>query len=252
MTQEVTLYDSNNLWDIIDGAADLYLQYGFVDLHIARYSRVDGLEMKVELYRHNSNANAFGIYSRERDTVYNFINIGVQGYLQKGVLNFLSGVYYIKLSTHQVGKKAQEALLTVGTKVEAHLKQVKSWPEMLKLFPSNRKLSNTEQFVARNFLGFSFLSSAFVASYRDGVPFRMFIIDASTFEQASALCEEYVRAIPKDAVRKVSAGRYEIHDPRNGFVEIVVVKHFLCGVTDCRDKQTREKHLGELIAKLPN
>ncbi len=252
MRREATRYDSNNLWDIIDGAADLYLQYGFVDLHIARYSRSDGLELKVELYRHSSGTNTFGIYSQERDTVYNFMNIGVQGYLQKGVLNFFAGVYYIKLSTHQVGKTAQEALLTIGRKVEEHLKQDKSWPETLTMFPPGGKLSNTEQFVAKNFLGFSFLSSAFVASYRDPVPFRMFIIDANTAERASAMCEEYVRAIPKDAIRKVVAGRYEIRDPRNGFVEIVVIKQFLCGVIDCQDKRIREKHLRKLTATLSN
>jgi hypothetical protein len=250
MLQDTTVYDSSNLWDIINGAADLYLQYSFVDLHIARYSTPEGLEIKVELYRYNSNSNAFGIYSQERDTVYNFINIGVQGYLQKGVLNFISGSYYIKLTTHQSGRKAQDALLKVGKKVEAHLKQDRTWPNMLNRFPTKGKLRNTEQLVAKGFLGYSFLREAFVVSYKDRIPFRMFAIDAHTVEKALAICEEYAGTIPRDSVSRVSAGYYVLHDPRNGVLEIVAVRHFFCGVVDCRDKQTRERYLAELMTKL--
>ena len=111
ITQDDPVYTANNLWDIIDGAADLFLEYSFIDLHIARYISTDSIEVKVELYRHASDVDAFGIYSQERDTGYHFIPLGIQGYIQQGVLNFLTGSYYIKLSTYRAGDKAQEALI---------------------------------------------------------------------------------------------------------------------------------------------
>jgi hypothetical protein len=56
LTQEETVYSPNNLFDVIDGAADLYLEYNFVDLHIGRYAK-DALEIKVELYKHGSSVD---------------------------------------------------------------------------------------------------------------------------------------------------------------------------------------------------
>src|SRR5512137_1524240 len=80
---EETVYTPNNLWDVIDGAADLFLEYNFVDLHIARYQQTADLEIKVELYRHKSSVDAFGIYSQERYPDYHFIDLGTQGYADK-------------------------------------------------------------------------------------------------------------------------------------------------------------------------
>ena len=138
VTQDDPVYDANNLWDIIDGAADLYLEYAFIDLHIARYISTDSIEVKAEMYRHASSEDAFGMYSQERDTGYNFIQVGVQGYLQQGILNFLTGSYYIKLSTYQTGSKAQEAMLTIGRTLALHLKQSNTMPKFFQVFPEGR------------------------------------------------------------------------------------------------------------------
>ena len=99
-TEENEVFDANNLWDVIDGAADLFLEYSFVDLQIGRYISDGGIEVKVEIYRHNNPLNAFGIYSQERNPEYHFIQVGTQGYIEESVLNFLDGVFYIKLSTY--------------------------------------------------------------------------------------------------------------------------------------------------------
>ena len=107
LTAEGTVYTPNNLWDVIDGAADLFLEYGFVDLQIARYQQTADLEIKVELYRHKSAVDAFGMYSQERYPDYHFIDLGTQGYVEKGALNFLCGEYYVKISTVQSEQPAQ-------------------------------------------------------------------------------------------------------------------------------------------------
>ena len=59
------VYTPENLWDFINGAADTYLAYGFVDLHVAEYKKGKNV-IKLEIYRHSDNTMAFGIYSTER------------------------------------------------------------------------------------------------------------------------------------------------------------------------------------------
>jgi hypothetical protein len=250
ITQDDPVYNVNNLWDIIDGAADLYLEYNFIDLHIARYISTDSIEVKVELYKHDSDVDAFGMYSQERDTGYNFIQLGVQGYLQQGVLNFLTGSYYVKLSTYQTGSKAQEAMLTIGKTLVEQLKQNNLMPTLFKVFPVIGKKPNTEQYVARNFLGYSFMNSAYVAVYKDSSAFRIFVIESAVQEKANAMLIEYLNAVPKETVTKIAPDKYQIRDPHNGVIELQVFNRYLYGTLNCTDPNTRDQYLKEVSANL--
>lgn len=242
---EETIYNSENLWDAIDGAAELFLLYDFVDLRIARYTHGDSIEITVELYRHGSASNAFGIYSQERHPNYSFIQLGVQGYLQQDVLNFLSGVYYIKMSTLQVGNAAQDALLMIARKVEKHLGQKNAWPEIVRRFPAAARVPNTEQYIAKSFLGYGFLNHAYVASYDDGRPFRMFVIAAESQGRAKEMAEAYCNAVPKDSVKRLDGERYELRDPHYGVVALVATKGYLCGIVGS-SASPRDQYLRQL------
>ena len=250
ITQNDPVYQANNLWDIIDGAADLYLEYGFVDLHIARYLSTDSIEIKAELYRHASERDAFGMYSQERDTGYNFIPLGVQGYLQQGVLNFLTGSYYIKLSTYQMGSNAQDAMLAIGKGLVKHLKQNNTMPALYRVFPGEGKLSNTEQYVARNFLGYSCLNSVYTTLYNDRAPFKVFVIESTDPEKANAILTEYLKVISKDNVTKLTIDKYQIQDPHNGFIGLQIFKRYICGVINCPDIEVRDRYLKEVTTAL--
>ena len=68
LTPGEKVYTSDNLFEIIDGAADVFLTYGFEELRTAEYS-APGIEyIRVETYRHSSRANAFGMYAPSRIT----------------------------------------------------------------------------------------------------------------------------------------------------------------------------------------
>jgi hypothetical protein len=248
LTLEGPVYNSNNLWDIIDGAADLFLEYGFVDLHIGRYIDADSIEVKAELYRHATDIDAFGMYSQERDTSYNFIPMGVQGYLQQGVLNFLTGSYYIKLSTYQTGDKAQHALQTIAQALVDHLKQQNDKPKLFQIFPQG--LPNMEQYVAHNFLGYSFLNNAYVVRYIEPSPFKAFLIASVTPEKALATLTYYLNAVPQESITQLSRDAYKIHDPHNGEMRIQVLDRFVFGLVNCPDQNIQDKYLRQLATNL--
>jgi hypothetical protein len=252
LAQDDPVYDANNLWDAIDGAADLYLEYAFSDLHIGRYINSDSLEIKVEIYRHNSEVDAFGIYSQERDPVYNFIQIGIQGYLQSGVLNFLTGPYYIKLSTYQTGEKAQQALQMIGQQLNAYLQQNNTPPKILQYFPQKRKQQNTEQYIARNFLGYNFLSNVYTASYLDGISFKIFILEAKSEDDAKATLAKYLNIISKEGIKRIDPDRYLIHDPHNGIIELQTSQKYIFGILNCSVAETRDRYIKEVAANLSN
>jgi hypothetical protein len=250
ITQDDPVYTANNLWDIIDGAADLFLEYAFIDLHIARYISTDSIEVKVELYRHASDVDAFGMYSQERDTGYHFIPLGVQGYIQQGVLNFLTGSYYIKLSTYRAGDKAQEALLTIGDRLAEYLKQHNTIPRLFKVFPAEGKLPNTEQYIAHNFLGYSFLNSAYVATYKDSSTFKVFLMEFAAPEKAHVVVSDYFKAVLKEAVTQLAFDTYQIQDPNNGAIRLQVLDRFICGIMNDANNKSRDQYLLKLKSNL--
>ena len=249
LAPEETVYNPTNLFDVIDGAADLYLEYDFVDLHIGRYTKGE-LEIKVEIYKHGSSADAFGIFSQERFADYHFIDLGVQGYLEKGALNFLSGIYYVKISTIQEGAAAQDALLLIAKAVDKHLKQNKAWPTMLATFPAGKKKAYSEQYVAKNFLGYSPLNGAYVTTYDDGYSFKAFVMRFGTSEEAIKTLDRFIKALPKNAVRRETAGKQEIQDPNNGRIEVVLKDGFLFGVVSQEAGMGHDTFLSEFGKKL--
>lgn len=248
-SQGETVYNPNNLFDAIDGAADLFLEYDFVNLYIGRYVN-DELEIKVELYKHGSAVDAFGIFSQERYADYHFISLGVQGYLEKGVLNFFAGVYYVKISTIQEGSVAQDGLLSIAEAVEKHLQQSSAWPGMLSVFPEQNKKANSEQYIAKSFLGYGPLSNVFVASYDDGSPCRAFVIKCASSEDALKTLVSFQKALPPNAMRTEVEGRQEIQDPNNGLIEVMLEGNYIVGVVSTETSRKHDPLLNNLKKKL--
>ncbi len=250
MSQESRVYDANDLWDIIDGAADLYLEYAFVDLHIARYKTLAGREVKAELYRHGNAENAFGIYSAERSPENNFIAIGAQGYQQTSVLNFTTGEFYLRLSSYQADSASRTDLQTIARGIERHVNRSAALPQTLRLFPAKGKVPNSEQLIAQNFLGYAFLRSVYTASYGGSAPCKAFIIEKKSKSDADSTLAEYFSKVPKENVTITGAGVFDIQDPNSGPVSIAVQGTYIYGCMSCADARVKDELLAELKKNL--
>ena len=73
-------YNGDALWGLIDGGADLYLEYGF-DKLLLQEVEWRGIKFRIEFYRMNNAKSAYGIYSvsqykcDKNDTITKFICI---------------------------------------------------------------------------------------------------------------------------------------------------------------------------------
>ena len=85
------VFSPQTLYEYINGAADLYLDYEFQDLNVAEYKGENKAGMTVEVYRHKDPNQAFGIYVRSGCPTPNYMDLGAQGYHEPNVMNFLCG-----------------------------------------------------------------------------------------------------------------------------------------------------------------
>jgi hypothetical protein len=246
--EEQHVYNSGDLWELIDGAADIFLSYYFQDLHIAEYTNKDQM-IRVELYRHSSLANTYGIYTAERMPDYPQVNVGSQGYKSQGVLNFMTGVYYVKIMSAGVTEADENTIAIIAEKVDAKLAQPKELPEELELFPEEGKVSLSDSYIAQNFLGYSFFRAAFTAKYGPQGDIQLFIIRL-TKEEIQKILEKYITPMKEDKVQ-LKDGYFIVNDLFNGTVFLAERDNILVGVLNTLDEDTALKYISEVVKKLP-
>ena len=61
-----TKYNSRTLFDYMDGAAELYLAYGFQNLTVRRFEKSNQPPITVEFFEMASSEDAYGVFSFER------------------------------------------------------------------------------------------------------------------------------------------------------------------------------------------
>jgi hypothetical protein len=240
------VYLPDNLWDFINGAADNYLANGFVDLHVAEYKKGKAV-VKLEIYRHSGNTLAFGTYSSERSPSFRFMNLGAQGYIADGSINFFKGNYYVKIKTFSKKEKVLQAEETLANKVAVMLTGEASMPAILSQFPSEGKKVNEETFINESVLGHSFLNKAFKAAYQVGSDeFSIFISDAISPEAAKKTVETYIASTGISPV-ETGDSKFMLMDGYNGTIflawkdkRIVIISGLAKDQAEIAEKYTSE------------
>jgi len=240
------VYHPENLWDFIDGAADTYLSYKFVDLHVAEYKKGRNI-IKLEIYKQADHTNAFGIYSSERSPSFNFVNLGSQGYVADGSINFFKGDYYIKIRTYSKKEKTLQSARALAGRVEQSLEGNNSMPSPLLLFPPEGRQVNEETFINESVLGHNFLSMAFKASYKVGTDnFSIYIIQENSTEAAKKIVNTYVASTGIDPVES-GEDKYVLRDGYNGTIflgakndRIVIISGLAADQAEIAGKYTSE------------
>jgi len=200
----------------------------------------------VEVYRHRSPNDAFGIYSQERFPTVTFLNIGAQGYSESEVLNFVQGRYYLKISGSKTGADEKAIMQAFARRLSAQLPGPASLPAVLAAFPTEGKTTNSEKFIARDFLGYSFLHSGFTADYEiSGKRFQLFVIDGQSLDDCRAMLERYLKESGRAATGIVE-GRHRLKDRYHGEMELLWKGKRIWGAMSLDDAALRAKYLQQL------
>lgn len=245
-TTNYPVFKPENLWDFINGAADTYLAYGFEDLHVAEYKKGKNV-IKLEVYHHSDNTMTFGIYSTERSPSFRFLNIGAQGYLADGSINFFKGDYYVKIRTYSKSEKVIQAAQSLAMQVSDMLKGETSMPAILAQFPEEGKKVNEESYINESVLGHNFLKNAFKAVYESGnVSFSIFIFQKASPEETMETVNAYLKAGGMDTADEDN-GKYALTDGYNGTVflswkgnKIVLISGLAKDQSEIADRYTSE------------
>jgi len=240
---EVQTFSPKTLFEYINGDADLYLVYDLQELKVTEYLNEKKASVIVDVYRHKTPTHAFGIYSQERLSNANFINVGAQGYVEEEILNFIAGPYYVKITGYKIESGAQEVLLSFAKKVLENLGEKGTLPTLLNSFPRDGKVKNSEKFIAKNFLGYSFLHSAFTCDYElSGKKFKLFVIAPADKAECRNIIQKYLEQTGK-IEKNVAEGRRLIPDPHHGEIDLYWQGRYIWGILNLSEASLRSTYL---------
>lgn len=115
---EAMAYEGEDLFFLINGGADLYMEYGFADVAAVELKHPDKGSVYVEMYRMDSDSAAFGIFSLRKGSITMEINPGPWLVYGEDFLHVWQGPFYMSVSG---GRLQEEARLQVFASLIGHL-----------------------------------------------------------------------------------------------------------------------------------
>ena len=172
---EMEHFVGDSLFEYIDGAAEMYHKYDFVDVTVATYIK-DDQTIIADLYLFKGPDRAFGMYTTLRPDEPDTIALGTEAFTFGPNVVFVKGSYLANVYTYDDFEEAVAAVKTVARALEPLLPGTARKPDMFRLFPERGRVAFTEKIFAEGFLAHGFLTDVYALEYSvDNVRARLFI-----------------------------------------------------------------------------
>jgi hypothetical protein len=127
------LYDRETVFRYMNGAAEIYLSFDFRRLFVRRLAGDGDAEITVELYDMGCPADAFGVFSRNRQG--RDVGIGQGSEYRSGHLMFWKGRYFVTVFAVRETEGVKNAVLELGGAIAARIRDEGPKPSILSLLP---------------------------------------------------------------------------------------------------------------------
>jgi len=189
-----TYYSPENLFDYINGGAELFLAYGFLELLVVELAedrdRAD--RATLEIYNMGTLGNAFGVFKTEAGNKVYRLPGGSEGRLENGFLQFYKGKFYVKVFLSPQPQADPRVVEEIGKTIEARIKGSFSQPAFFALFPVRYRIEGSEKYTSKDFLGQSFFKGIASADYKQGgKAYTIFISVKPHREEAEKAFQKY-------------------------------------------------------------
>jgi hypothetical protein len=249
------VYDRKTLYDYMDGGAEVYLAYDFREVFVRKYADPDGNELALDIYDMGSSAEAFGMFSFDRQDPD--AGIGQGSEYGPGLLRFWRGRYFVSVTVSGNEEKAELAVLELGKAVAPLLGPDGDPPDMVKLLPpagllaektayfhNHVHLSNRYFIASENVLNLDATTDCLFAEYRaeDGGSARLLVVrypDAAKAEAAAA-------SFRGSSLFRADAGGALLTDGK-GWSLVRTRGSVLAAVFEASSKETAERLAGAVL-----
>jgi len=234
-----TKYDSKTLFKYIDGAAELYLAYGFQSLTVRRFEKLNQPPLTVELYEMDCSEDAYGVFSFEHQD--ESVGIGQGSEFGGGLLRFWKGKYFVSVYAEGEGAEVESGILEIGKAAAGSIPETGQEPKLVGFIPGrelgmvdksvrylkSHVLLNQRFFIAhQNILNLNPKTEAVLAQYlQDKQKIHLLLVRYSDSKQAGECYQSFMRVYLPDAGggdrSRTEDGKWTFAQQRDEFVAIV-------------------------------
>jgi Family of unknown function (DUF6599) len=176
---DAVTYVGETLYEYINGGAELYHLYNFIDVTTATY-RNEGTEITVDIYRFDNSPNAYGLYTLMRPEEPNAIKIGIEGFSSPLSMDFVKGEYLVRLTGYEESSETFSGIRILAAELETVIPGTKEYPKIFSKFPEPNKIAYTAKHNVESYLGHGFLSNVYTQDYNlNGETVTLFLTEDS-------------------------------------------------------------------------
>ncbi|MDR1782748.1 MAG: hypothetical protein LBR13_00605 [Dysgonamonadaceae bacterium] len=244
---EIEIFNRDNLYERINGAAPLYFENNFQEMTSMVYNRGEEDYITVQAYRHDTPEDAFGMYASERSSEMQHYPIGGEAQGDEYGLYFFTGSMYIKITSSDEGEDFTNAMQTIAKGLVEKIDPSSSYPAAVKTFPKDGLIPYSISYITKNYIGHEFLKPAYTANYEiNGRKFQAFVIDGKTTDNAKQILNAYF-AFSKQT-EPFAEGELLIKDRYNGNIPVVWKGQYIIGAFDETGKDF-DKNIYDFLKK---
>jgi hypothetical protein len=187
-------FTPDNLYDKIDGKAELYLAAGFVQLRCQRFALKDAPDQWLEwfVYDMGNLPQAFSVFSTQRRAEGQTLNVTEYAYQTKNALYFVHGSSYVEAVASSAGEPLMKAMQTLAAHFVAANPAAGSRLSQLEMLPTENLVPGSYALQSADAFGFDQFKNVFTARYHvQDAEAMAFVTACSSVAAADALRDGY-------------------------------------------------------------
>jgi len=164
---EPEIYTPDNLFEYIDGEAELYNDYHFKEMVTASYARKDNeaITFTIDIYDMGTPLNAFGIYSSFRRPQLTFDKIGEEAIVSDLNIRFYKGRHFVQLNAGSTDELVRTTIRKLALKLADTIPAAEQ-PSELSLLPTDGQMPHSLKYITKGFMGQALFKQSLQADYK--------------------------------------------------------------------------------------
>jgi hypothetical protein len=132
---DFSVYDADNLYIYINGGAELYISYKFINLISQPYVNLEDDEIKIDIFDMGTPHNAYGIFSHSRETIDDFVGSNIESEYAGGLLTFWKGRYYVSILAYPETESRKLTVQKLARGIAEQIQEKSVKPPLVALLP---------------------------------------------------------------------------------------------------------------------
>ena len=240
----VRTYVADNLFEYMDGNAEGYLIYGFVQMKGVTCKQGE-VTFVIDISDMGDADSAYGIFTANRDARQPAASIGMGGQIVPRRAIFAKGQYYVEVAANPEGDYTT-ALQAWAAALEKSLPGGTSLPDTLSWFPREKQTSL--RLVPESVLGLRLLKRGYVAQYDYG---KAFLVLEESPDSAAGVMQKLRARFGETAPAKVGDEAFQFTDKYLGKLCVFRKGRYIGGYGNVAEGQDALALATALAAKIP-